>query len=66
MRAEPPKWDWCSFFCLFIYFRESERDHKWVTGRESEGGGERSPRRLHAVSTEPDEGLELMNREAVT
>ena len=37
--------------------RESERE------RERR---ERIPSRLHAVSTEPDMGLELMNREIMT
>ena len=42
-----------------MYF---ERESK--TGRE--GGREKIPSRLHAVSAEPDVGLELTNHEIVT
>ena len=35
-------------------------------GRGRETGRERIPSRLHAVSTEPEAGLELMNHEIVT
>ena len=35
-------------------------------GRERETEGQRTPSRLHAVSTEPDRGLELMNHEIIT
>ena len=35
-------------------------------GRDTERGRERIPSRLHAVSTEPDAGLELTNREIMT
>ena len=46
--------------CLFI-LRERERVH---TGREeAERGRERIPSRLYVVSTEPDAGLKLPNRE---
>ena len=41
---------------IYLFLRETER--MWVeSGRE--GGRERNPGRLHAVSTEPDAGLEL-------
>ena len=43
--------------------RETERER----GRDRERGRGRIRNRLNrAVSTEPDEGLELMNREIVT
>ena len=35
-------------------------------GREREREREKIPSRLHAVSTEPDVGLELRNHEIVT
>ena len=38
--------------------------HEWGRGRES--GRERVPSRPFTVSTEPDMGLELMNREILT
>ena len=41
-----------------------ERKHELGRGREKER--ERIPSRLHAVSTEPDEGLEPTNCEIVT
>ena len=45
---------------LFILREERERE------RMSQGEAERSPSRLHAVSTEPNSGLDLMNREILT
>ena len=42
-----------------------ERDSKHSRGG-TERGGERIPSRLHAVSMEPDVGLELMNHEIMT
>ena len=51
---------------LFVYFeRERERAGK-KQERERERGRERTTNRLHAVSTEPDLGLELMNCEIMT
>ena len=47
---------------LFIFEREREREREDKEGKE----GERIPGRLHAVSTEPSVGLELMNREIMT
>ena len=44
-------------FFKFIYF---ERQREWGRGRERIPGG------LHAVSAEPDAGLELTNREIIT
>ena len=35
-------------------------------GQRERGKRERIPSRLHTASTEPDAGLELMNREIVT
>ena len=40
--------------------------HKRGRGRERERGKERIPRRLHAVGSEPDVGLDPTNREIVT
>ena len=45
------------------------RAHKWgkeQRKREREGERERVLRRLHAISAEPDAGLELMNCEIIT
>ena len=55
------------FRCLFIYF--GLREHKQGRGREREREGDRESKagsRLRTVSTEPDVGLELTNREIVT
>ena len=54
------------FLCLFILrHRERERErHEQGRGRERRKG--KSPRRLHAVSTEPDVGLNHTNREITT
>ena len=59
------------FFFFYVYsFFEREREHK--LGRNSWGGADRegdriqTGSRLSAVSTEPDAGLELTNREIVT
>ena len=41
-----------------------KREHK--QGRGKEGGRERIPSRLHAVSTEPNAGLKPTNDEIVT
>ena len=50
---------------MFIYlFWERERESKQRRGRER--GRQRIPSRLHAVSAEPDVGLELTNREIKT
>ena len=52
-------------FFKFIYlFLERQREYKQGRGREREG--ERIPRRLLTVSTQPDAGLELTNREVMT
>ena len=49
---------------MFIYLFLSEKESKQGKGRER--GRERIPSRLHAVSTEPDAGLKLMNCEIIT
>ena len=49
------------FFFNFMYF-ESERACKW---RRTEREGERESR-FHAISAEPDAGLEPTNREIMT
>ena len=41
-----------------------ETEHEWQRDRQREI--ERIPSRLHAVSTEPDAGLELVNHEIMT
>ena len=51
---------------MFNYF-EREGDYQWGMGqRERERGKERIPSSLHAVSTEPNLGLELMSYEIMT
>ena len=52
-------------FSMFLYF-ERERDRGSERGRGRERGTERIPRRLRAVSAEPDVGLKLTNREIMT
>ena len=49
------------FKVYFFMKRERERASEWGKGRQR--GRERSPSRLHAVSTEPHVGLDLTNRE---
>ena len=47
--------------------REEERENEWGRGREREEDTEsEAGSRVRAVSTEPDVGLELMNREIMT
>ena len=63
-----------SFFSFLIFFnvylflrdREQKRESEW--GRTERGGDTESEAgsRLRAVSTEPDAGLELTNREIMT
>ena len=54
-----------SFFFFFKFiFREREREHEQRRGREK--GRKEIPRRLHAVSAEPNVGLELTNCEIMT
>ena len=57
------------FFLTFIYFWEREREKQSASrgGAEREGDTEsEAGSRLQAVSTEPDAGLELTDRETVT
>ena len=49
---------------MFIYFWETETECKWRKGRER--GRHRIWSRLQAVSTQPDAGFELTNREIMT
>ena len=51
------------FFSLFIL---RERESNWGRERERERERERISSRLRAVSTEPDAGLDLINREIMT
>ena len=47
--------------------RQTDRESEWGVGAEREGDTEsEAGSRLQAVSTEPDAGLELMNREIMT
>ena len=50
---------------MFIYFRDRETEHQRGRGTEPETESEASSR-LWAVSTEPDAGLKLTDREIVT
>ena len=56
----------CSVFCILFYFFKFIylREREWGRGRER--GRERIPSRFHAVSAEPNVGLELTNREIMT
>ena len=52
---------------LLIFERERETEHKQGRDREREGDPEsEAGSRLRAVSSEPDTGLELVNREIMT
>ena len=52
---------------MFIFERERKRQSASEGGAEREGDTEsEAGSRFRAVSTEPDTGLELMNREIVT
>ena len=46
---------------MFIYFERAREQ-----GRSRERGRERIPSRIHDVSTQPDAGLDPMNREIMT
>ena len=54
------------FKCLFILRERVREREEWDRSRESERERERIPSRLHAVSTEPDMGLDLKNHEIMT
>ena len=60
------------FYCLFYFERHRESMNKGVVERkrggerERERERERIPSRLHIVSSEPDMGLDLTNREIMT
>ena len=51
---------------MFIYFREKEKVHKWEEGQRERERREGILSRLHAVSTEPNGGLDLPNHEIMT
>ena len=52
---------------MFIYFWDTERQSMSGGGAEREGDTEsKAGSRLWALSTEPDAGLELTNREIMT
>ena len=54
---------------MFIFGSERERQRQKVSGEGAQGKGDTESEagsRLRAVSTEPDAGLELMNREIMT
>ena len=55
------------FSHVYLFSRETETEHESGRGREREGDTEsEAGSRFRAVSTEPDAGLELMNREIMT
>ena len=55
------------FMYLFMREGQRERERDWEQGRGRERGTERPPpSRLRTVSSEPDVGLELTNREIMT
>ena len=55
------------FFHVYLFILlEGEKEQVGGTERERERERERVPSRLHAVSTEPDTGLELTNCEIMT
>ena len=52
---------------LLIFEKQRETECKWGRGRQREGDPEsEAGSRLPAVSTEPDAGLQLPNREIMT
>ena len=57
------------FFNVYLFLREKERERVCVSGGGTEREGDiesKAGSRLRAVSTEPDVGLELTNREIMT
>ena len=55
------------FIFFYVYFWEWETEREWGRGRERDIHTEpQAGSRLRAVSTEPDMGLEPMNREIMT
>ena len=55
------------FFNVYLFLRQRETEHERGRVREREGDTEsETGSRLWAVSTEPDAGLKLMDRELVT
>ena len=56
-----------TFFNVYLFLKEKERQSTSGGGAESEGDTESEENsRLQAVSTEPNVGLELMNHEIMT
>ena len=59
----------CHFFLnvyLFILRKREEKEREREQGRDREKERERIPTSLHAVSAEPDMGLDLTNCEIMT
>ena len=64
----------CNLFLLMFIFilrerereRERESEREWGKDREREGERESQAGSIHTVSTDPDAGLELTNREIMT
>ena len=55
------------FFNVYLFLRQRETEHEQGRGRKREGDTEsETGSRLRAVSTEPDAGLELTDREIMT
>ena len=66
-RRVPTFQSFCCFSYVYLFWRETETEREQGRGREREGGTEpEAGPRLRAVSTEPDAGLELADRETVT
>ena len=69
--AEVVKFYFILLFNVYLFIlrekeRQRERELMHMSGAGAEREGERSPRRLLAVSTEPNVGLELMTLEIKT
>ena len=54
------------FFDVYLFLREERERDRVPGGRGRVRGRQRLRSRLHAVSTEPDAGLELMDHEIMT
>ena len=55
------------FFLTFLFIFETERDRAWTGEGQREGDTEsEAGSRLRAVSTEPEAGLDLTDREIMT
>ena len=55
-----------TYILMFIYFRDKERKHEQVRGRERGRHRIGSSSRLRAIHPEPDAGLKLREGEIMT